>query len=156
VNPPIAIYLAGPIDGIEDQGRGWRDDIFELLPMNVACFSPAHAFINDNRESIPAIHMISHQVIRLCDGMLVKTDTRSLMVGTIREIEWARLHGKPVVVVDISDRISDSLMAYDLLVADNVEQGLTLLLDAIREQRSVPHPLMMLRKALEGEDDDDS
>jgi len=139
----IIIYLAGPIDGINPgDARGWREQVEDQVPTGVLLFSPAHAYMNVRPVNAQAIDWINKTVIRQCDGVLANLSGPGRGFGTIREIEFARLGGKPVAVVgDLDIHYS----AWDCILAESFDQAIEALLKAINEQREqMANPLSFL------------
>jgi hypothetical protein len=63
--------------------------------------------------------------------------------GTVREIEFARRQGKPVVVITQMPLLS--LTAWDLMQAVDWETALLAVLEAVQEGRDIPpHGLAVL------------
>lgn len=153
---PMSIYLAGPCDGITtEEARDWREDI--MLPTNVVAFSPPHAFMNSSKAVAREINHILRHVMVACDGTLAKLDGPGAALGTIREIEFAKMNRQPVAIA-CSEELEKSLMTFDLLCFRTVDEALTGLLDAIRSGRREQGPvglLAMLPGMIPPQDDDE-
>jgi hypothetical protein len=153
---PIAIYLAGPIDDIgQNESRGWRERIAEILPTSVVCFSPAHAFIGTNKENFRAVDFINRHAIKCCcTGVLANLAGPGQGFGTIREIEFAVMTNTPVAVAGQIE----SWMSHDIMVGENLGEALNLLLQEIANIRNVPPMIMTIdpREFFGASDDDDA
>lgn len=130
------IYLAGPIDEVEQwEAREWREGMAgEAGAFNAVFFSPAHAYVNVTPENFPAVDRMNRCVIRQSDGVLALLLRETVGFGTIREIEFARSCGKPVMVVSEQEPVS--LMAYDVMYEEPPGHGLWRLLEAIKEREA--------------------
>lgn len=140
----IIIYLAGPIDDIDrEEAREWREQVGDQFGSGTLLYSPAHAFVNAHYINARAIEFVNRLVLQNCDGVLANLSGSGRAFGTIREIEFARLHGKPVAVVaDVSMNVHFS--TFDLMLAPSFDKACDLLLKAIGEVRERPHPLALL------------
>lgn len=98
------VYLAGPIDDVSTaHSSPWRHEAAALLKEHgVASFLPTSAYqgaaISDARIA-PAVSAINRCAIERSSHLLANLDGPGRGFGTIREIEYARSLGKPVVVV---------------------------------------------------------
>lgn len=151
---PILIYLAGPMDDVtEKEAKNWREKLAEVAPLDVAFFSPAHAYFGASVITARGVDYVSRCVINACSGLLANLAGAGRGFGTIREIEFARRFGKPVAVVGSLD----SLLTYDVFVVGSLVDGLNTLVEAIRHERSQPTLLIgpggTIIKLQEGEDD---
>jgi hypothetical protein len=134
---PILIYLAGPIDDIEQEdARGWREEVGEQGEF-VCFFSPAHAYIGVGKHTISVADFVNRHVIDFSHGVLANFE-EGAGFGTIREIDHARRSNTPVVVVDLHGRFARSLMTFDLDVVEDLDEGLQLLLTKIADMRNEP------------------
>ena len=108
----ILIYLAGPLDDLEEGGDAltWREQL-ENVRSDVALVSPQHAFIKASYESAESVILANRSMIYVSDGLLAYLDG-GWPFGTIREIEYAKSLGKPVSVA--SKRPPMSLASFDL------------------------------------------
>lgn len=143
MNRPVMVYLAGPIDDVEDtESRGWRESMILSAPAGVVFYSPAHAYINVNEANFTKVDRANRVAISHCvDGMLVNLAGEGRGFGTIREIEFARMNNIPVAV---AGEVA-SMMRDDLFIASDLGTALTLLLEAIQEERNIPqHPLFRM------------
>ncbi len=123
------------------EARGWREALAAKAPLGVVFYSPAHAYLNVRGTNFPKADRANRLAIcHGCDGVLANLSGEGQGFGTIREIEYARMSSKPVAVVG---KIQ-SMMKTDLMVADDLEAALTMLLEAIQEDRDMPHPLAQL------------
>lgn len=113
------VFLSGPIDDIDGrEASSWRDTLSRMLLNNgMASYNPYSAFkldINQQFISDKVIN-INKAAIDQCDLVIANLAGNGRAFGTIREIEYARLKGIPVIIV--GDVIS--LSAYDCVVFDN-------------------------------------
>lgn len=141
---PILIYLAGPQDDVtQEEARGWREELAGLAPSGVAFFSPAHAYMNVNRVSFPAVDWMNRKAIEVAHAMIANLDGPGRGFGTIREIEYAISQHTGVWVVG---DVSHALMTYDLHRVDTLEEAMEEILDAVGEAREAiqNHPFRRL------------
>lgn len=100
----MLVYLAGPIDAAPDHGFSWRESVIaKLRARGCHAYSPAHAFFlspaGDAMRVARQVDTINRLAIGQCDVVLAYLPRDCRTVGTPREIEWARIIGKPVVAV---------------------------------------------------------
>jgi hypothetical protein len=149
----IIIYLAGPIDDVTDRGEVWREEAASLVGTGVLLFSPAHAYLNAHLVNAQSLDWMNKHVIRNSAGLLANLGGPGRGLGTIREIEFARLFDKPVAVVgDFSQHLS----AWDLIFRSELEDALDDLIKAIgaaREQRQHPLAFFLQSPPQMGEDE---
>lgn len=138
---PYLIYLAGPIDGIESkESKGWREYLASAAPPNIGLFSPAHAYLNVTKECIVGADVANRQIIANCSGVLANLMGSGRGFGTIREIEFANIHRKIVVVA--ADDLDDTFMTYDLEVKPTLDEAFDHLLELINKRRAEPPTIM--------------
>lgn len=146
----MTIYLAGPMldhtgDFKHPEAQTWREEIAAEIPTGVLLVSPAHAFFGASPITAQALDYMERHMIHAADGVLVNLLTEEPAFGTIRDIEFARSHGRPVAVAgDVR-----SLMAHDIMVEPSVELALLALIHAIRQEQDTPPMLpfgVMLRR----------
>jgi len=143
----ISVYLAGPIDGLDDRGRSWREEAAVDLPMGVVLFSPAHAYVGASKATAHEIHMLNSAMVAVCDAMIANLAGPGWGLGTIREIERGKLGEKPVAVI-VEPDCQDSLMLYDLMVCHSFDEALVAVMEAFNEQRrrpNLPFPFSHMR-----------
>jgi hypothetical protein len=122
------VYLAGPIDGISrEDALGWRVKLAETAPSMTLLYNPVTAYHGVNTGTARAADTINRMVISRCSAVIADLRGPGRAFGTIREIEFARLNDKLVVVV--SDEPLDSLLAYDCHWAPTPEEALDLVLE---------------------------
>ena len=104
------VYLSGPIGSTNGAGHTWRDSARDALKKEygIATFSPAHAYhMGDSkgREDRASWHalLVNREAIIQADAMLCFLPKDKVSLGSCREIEIARSHGRPVVVVFEAD-----------------------------------------------------
>ena len=118
------VYLAGPIDGLSyEKGVGWRDDARKELSLyGIKALSPQRgkdylvehreiademdfakqeAFFADNPMSNSKAIMARDKFDAVnCSVLFVNfLGATRVSIGTVMEIAWAHIQGKPVVVV---------------------------------------------------------
>lgn len=101
------VYLCGPINCIPRlEATDWREATAKILAhFGIGSFSPVGANCpGDLNRTGSIIQRIDRMAIAECDLVLANLDIISspsapLMFGTIREIEYAKMLGKPVIVV---------------------------------------------------------
>lgn len=101
---PNTVYLCGPIDmATEEQIDAWREAAVSFFErFGVTCFNPSAAWvgIHERNQAInEAVMTVDYLAILNCDMVLAYLPSNILTLGSIREIEFARSHGKRVVVV---------------------------------------------------------
>lgn len=149
-NNPTLIYLAGPIDEVvESTAKKWREEMGDVAGLGTVFFSPAHAYIGVTPENFRAVDYMNRQAIQACNGMIARLLPETLGFGTIREIEFARLCGKPVVVVAPEKPVS--LMMHDVSWASTLEEGLQGLLEQVAGERERPQGGIFLHLPGQGE-----
>lgn len=133
------LYLAGPIDGVDSQeARGWRAEVGAMVDGSaVLLFDPSTAWHGTGEFTAKSLDYFNRHMISLCDGVLANLSGTGRGFGTIREIEFGRLHDKPVAVVT-GDEPLESLLQHDLLTASTLEGGLEILLGKIADIRNQP------------------
>lgn len=139
----VIIYLAGPIDGIDgDEARNWRETVASQVGTGVLLFSPAHAYMNAMPVNAQSIDWLNKLVIQHSDGVLANLSGPGRGLGTIREIEFARMNRKPVAVVgDLDVHYS----AWDLLLKPTMDEGIQALMEEIHKNRQQQsHPMAFL------------
>lgn len=136
-----SVYLAGPIDGLDDHGRTWREQLTDL-PSGVILFSPAHAYFNTGPLVAAELHFLNSAMLHACD-VLIANLADGVTLGTAREIEQARLRHMPVGAILAEDDPQKSLMLYDLLVGTSFDEVLELCMEQLNELRRPPAGLMI-------------
>jgi len=141
---PVLIYLAGPQDDVDqDTARGWREELGRLAPSGVAFFSPAHAYLNVNTMSFPAVDRMNREAINQSHALIANLSGPGRGFGTIREIEFALSQQTAVWVVG---DVGHALMTWDLHVCDTLEEALYDVLHKLGEAREAmaAHPFSRL------------
>lgn len=100
----MLVYLSGPIDAVDSKNaHEWRDYVSQEFALrNIMCCDPSRCFTR-----VGAIHKCDKQAIMRIDrAAVVVSDivyayvpTNQHMIGTIREIEFARALAMHVIVV---------------------------------------------------------
>lgn len=131
--PYLMVYLAGPMDDVSKQvARGWREKLATGAPVGVAFFSPAHAYLNVNPRSFPAVDQLNRVAIQGSHAMIANLGGQGRGFGTIREIEYALQVHTPVWLIG---DVGPSLMTYDLRRADSPDEALTAILETVDDLR---------------------
>ncbi len=134
----MTLYLAGPIEGVSlDDATGWRLRAAEIAPAGCLLFDPVLAWHGVSQATASAVSYGDRVTIAHCDGVLAYLAGPGRAFGTIREIEWARSHGKPVAVV-VGDDPLLSAFAHDVSQHRTLDEALDALLAAIREHQDRP------------------
>lgn len=115
------VYLAGPIDMISEvDAREWREMVTEnLVSEKWATFSPFGAVGNGPCGPGRTVQICLAAVL-ICDAVIVRLPVNAPAFGSIRELEYAKAHGKPVVVW--SDWVDASLFSQDLVVVRTLDE----------------------------------
>lgn len=150
----MKVYLAGPISGLTyDGATSWRDDIVkQLWERNVEGLTPMRgkAFLgkatkiadhykeedyDDVSGTVAAINIRDHNDVYTCDALLVNLlGTKSVSIGTVMEIAWARAYNKPVVLViekDGTNLHEHSMLTYGVLRVPTLEEGVKQILQIL-------------------------
>lgn len=110
-------YLAGPLDDVShEDGRAWYDEIERLSPPGWVLYCPGMAFRNPASDPLYA-DAANRAVILKSSVVIANLTGEGRGFGTIREIEFARAAGRPVVVV--GEVVS--LLAHDCVVVQSLE-----------------------------------
>jgi len=112
-------YLAGPLDGIpHGDGCDWYEVIEALAPPGWVCYLPGYAFASPGSDPA-ALDAANRSVITHATAVVIANlSGPGRAFGTIREIEFAKARGLPVVVVATE---LESLLAYDVDVVSSLE-----------------------------------
>lgn len=130
---PILVYLAGPQDDVTvETAQGWREQLALEAPSGVAFYSPAHAYLNVNRASFPAVDFMNRKAIETAHAVIANLSGPGRGFGTIREIEFAVAQQTGVWVVG---ELEHSLMTHDLHLVATPEAALADILDTVAEAR---------------------
>lgn len=134
-----SVYLAGPIDGLDDHGREWREALTEGLPSGVIVFSPAHAYFGTSQLNAAELHFLNTAMLAACD-VVVANLSLGVSLGTAREIEQARIRHKPTGLIMPGDYhdVHKSLMAYDCLLGGTFDEVLELCMEQLNHMRQQP------------------
>lgn len=148
------VYAAGPIEEAAEDARDWYTEV--PLPPGIALFCPWLAFRGDDYTSARTIERANRTMLMTADGVLANLRDRATAFGTIREIEFARLNNKPVVVVCPSPIMS--LSAHDIYQEVDLVRGIERLAEVIKSRREAPdiHPLLMMLGLQRLEPDEDA
>lgn len=140
---PIMIYLAGPIDDVTvEQASEWRQSLSADF-RSVLFFNPHTAYRNATMATAELVQLMNWHAIQHSHGVLANLSGPGRGFGTIREIEYSRLHGKPVAVVSHEDLPIVSLMSHDLFMHIDVGAAMEDLLQQIQNRRDRPSGMFM-------------
>ena len=114
------VYLAGPLDGLDIDGTTWYDEFNKLKPDKLVGFMPGRAYLGAAGHA-KSMDDANRAVIRVSLCVLANLSGPGRALGTIREIEFAVQHGKPVFVVG---DLSASLAAHDLTLCPDLEDAI--------------------------------
>lgn len=97
----MLVYLAGPIDGIPNkESRQWRYTAAKIFHKSgISCFNPAAAYSIAGTDDFRSVIELNSIAITRCDAILVNLSGPGKAIGSIREIEFAKMYHKPVIVV---------------------------------------------------------
>ncbi len=155
---PMLFYLAGAIDGVtERDAKEWREHMETIAPTAVVFFSPAHAFVGSvGHATARAVdHANRHIIAHVSDGVIANLTGPGMKFGTVREIEFAKMHSKPVACV-VGDDPLVSLLAHDVHQCQTFDEALEwLMTEANRSRSQVHHPLGMILGMQSQEPEDD-
>jgi nucleoside 2-deoxyribosyltransferase len=117
------VYLGGSIDAItHEQASGWREEVTKSFnEYGISVYNPVGAFGFAGMGAAQAISTINRQAILACDFCLFRVDKASF--GTIREIEFAKANGKPLVVV--SAHLSSHVESHDLHIVASLDEAIS-------------------------------
>lgn len=116
-----AVYLAGPLDGLDVDGTTWYDEFARFCSEDMVGYMPGRAFIN--AAGYPAgMDKMNRAALLECGWTLANLSGPGRALGTIREIEFASAHNRKVIVVG---DISKSLASHDLMTAESVEDAIS-------------------------------
>ncbi|MBT9131398.1 MAG: hypothetical protein DDT41_01704 [candidate division WS2 bacterium] len=122
------IYLAGPIDGVDDDtANSWRINIISLLTKaGYNTFNPVTPYKCGSYDLHykEQVMEIDKAAIRACDILIANLNSSGRAFGTVREIEYAKTLNKRVIIV--CDNLT-SVFAADLEVVPNFTEVLKLL-----------------------------
>ena len=102
----LKIYLAGRVAGLEDEGRGWREDVVKQLQAiaewngkKVEIFDPTKYFSYAEKRHRTVKQIKSYYMDRLskCDIVLLNCNGTQYSIGTAQEIQFAVDHGIPII-----------------------------------------------------------
>lgn len=149
-----SVYLAGPMDGVSSDDAGeWREKLASEFP-DVLFYMPNTAYRNANRYNAVVMDGLNRHAINQCTGMIANLLGPGRAFGTIREVEYARLRSKRVVVVAHPKDVGEhTLMTYDLGLeltpTAAMENLLTYWADKIAEMHQMPTLFQILGGEME-------
>lgn len=116
----LLVYLAGPIDDIStDQARSWRASLAAVLnSLGHVAFDPSAPWLigrDQLADGAAAIDLGNRQVIRRSAAVIANLAGPGRGWGTIREIEFARSLGIPVLAI-VPDDLPTTVALHDLEV----------------------------------------
>lgn len=125
----MLIYLACPIDGVENVDTNWLADATARLSGDGhSIYSPALAWTVPSLttpDDVISLCRHNRRILSLCDVMVARVMPAAF--GTIREIEFARASKVPAIVVDHTDRqrLSFHLETWDLRIVTSIGGAVT-------------------------------
>lgn len=120
----MLIYLAGPLDGLDYDGTTWYDEFDRLCEgTQFVGFMPGKAYKGAVRSPIN-MDIANRAIIKEASAVLANLLGPGRALGTIREIEFARNLGKPVIV---AGDLSASLASHDLTLVGDLEEAMATL-----------------------------
>lgn len=124
-----SVYLAGPIDKVAwSVATQWRQTATELLnAQDIMTYDPTAPYRGTTislKESADYIRKVNRSALANADAVLAYLPADTQMIGTIREIEYAKARGKFVVAYsDYPDSIEKSLESYDIPLYDHLSDA---------------------------------
>lgn len=118
------IYLAGPIDFVpRESALGWRKEAqWQLEYAGFASYNPASAFLAKKMPELAmAIDCVNREALRHCCALIAHIKQGEVAFGTIREIEYCTMSGKPVYLV--APHLAKSYCVYDLILCDSIRNA---------------------------------
>lgn len=129
--PSAVVYLAGPIDDITvEEAFTWRAKIAEDWP-DILFYNPVGAIMNGSHETAPAADTVNRAVIRASTILLANLTGPGRGFGTVREIEYASSLNH--VLVAVAGDLDRTMMKYDLIVKETVNEALTKALETLTD-----------------------
>lgn len=133
-------YLAGPITGCSFKGASdWREGVKKDLDPSISGMSPLRGKKYLSQEdsigttyedialsSAKGITARDYNDCKRSDAVLVNLlGAKSVSIGTVMEIAWAKAHEVPVVVVMDKDNIHNHAMIRESVgfIVDTLEEG---------------------------------
>lgn len=119
------LYLAGPITGVSySESTHWREYVANNLPPNITAVSPMrgkdYLASEENIKSSYEQHLLSSQKglftrdrfdVGRCDAILFNfLGSEDVSIGSIMEIGWADIFGKPIILVMENDNVHNHPM----------------------------------------------
>ena len=114
------LYLASPLDALEEDGTAWYDVFRRIRPDDVVGFMPGRAYVGASARTASEVDRANRAVIDVSHGIIANLSGPGRALGTIREIEFAKSHGKPVIAVG---DLAASLASYDLIVVPDLQSA---------------------------------
>jgi hypothetical protein len=142
-------YLAGPLDGVShEDGREWYKKLEALAPPGWVLYLPGHAFASPASDAIATDAANRSVIVHAASVVIANLSGPGRGFGTIREIEFARQHGRPVVVIGELD----SLLAHDVECVARPEDVWPYIIEQIdRQTESMrDNPIVRLFEGLSG------
>lgn len=141
------VYLAGPITGLTYDGcTEWRDNVRDMVDESILTMSPMRGkqylrektkdgFVGDHYDdevlaTVKGINTRDYNDVRRADAILVNfLGAKTVSIGTVMEIAWARAFNVPVVCVMEEGNIHQhGMLNYACgYIVDNLEQGIAVL-----------------------------
>ena len=102
----LKVYLAGRVKGLDDEGRGWREDVVKQLEAiaewngkKIEIFDPTKYFSYSDKRHKTVRQIKEYYMNRLskCDIMLLNCNDTEYSIGTAQEVQFAVDHNIPVI-----------------------------------------------------------
>lgn len=150
------VYLAGPITGLSyAEATGWREYVRDQLPPHIQTLSPMRGkhklwlsketAIKDTYESDPltsekGINSRDFNDVKRSDLILVNLlGAKTISIGTVVEIGWAKAFGIPVVLCMEKGNIHDhAFVRYNSnFITEHLDHAIELVKDVLGPDEAV-------------------
>lgn len=128
----INVYIGGPIDNAEyEEAKKWREELRELLLSsnnNICIFDPFFGFrLNKpTKHLVEIVSAVNREVIRQSDVCIfyLKGKARFQAFGTIREIEYASIYSKKIIIISDDENLCKHVESHDLIIVEEIDDSL--------------------------------
>lgn len=102
----LKVYLAGRCYGLDDEGKGWRQEITKQLEAvaewqekNIKIFDPTKFFSYSEKKHKTQKQVKDYYIHKLsrCDVMILNANDTNVSIGTAQEVQFAVDNGIPVI-----------------------------------------------------------
>jgi nucleoside 2-deoxyribosyltransferase len=138
------IYLAGPISGLtEAECRGWREyATHRFAEHNIICLSPLRGsglifqenVSQDGRHDNPVTNVKQRALFARDKFDCMRSDAiffnligaTKVSIGTVMELAWSEIHGKPRIVCMEENNIHDNAMLKEAcpIIQPDIDSGI--------------------------------